>query len=107
MTFKEFLRHKNRTGPEISSVIESLRKEMPELSDDVKLAVEYAITYSAFTTISLDHREGRKQECAKLYNQISTKCPNMKKSEKIKIIADKLRVKGDCIRVYLRELNAA
>lgn len=105
MTFKEFLRHKNKTETEIYSIIESLRKKMPELSDDVKLAAEYATTYSAFTSIPLEHREGRKQECAKLYNQISARCPNMKKSEKIKIIADKLRVKGDCIRVYLRELE--
>lgn len=46
-----------------------------------------------------------KIHAGQLYQKLTQKNPQMKKSEKVKKIAAEMNVKNDCIYAYLRELN--
>lgn len=103
MKFNEFLRSKKYTEEEIKLIQEDLLNEKNSCSKNVQLAIEYSLSFSSFAFPKKDTREGRKMEAARMYKQMTMSCPKMKKSEKIKTIANKFSVKEDCIRVYLRE----
>lgn len=103
MKFTEYLRHLNYTPKQIAEIMSKLKDSKGLYPPEVEYAITYALTYSAFTSFPLETRWGRRDEARRKYIELSLSYPQMKRSEKIKLIADKMNVKTDCIRVYLRE----
>lgn len=71
---------------------------------NIKVLYKYALfTMTPENRVSL--REERKLQCKLRFLDIRQKSPKLKRSECVKILANEMNVKKDCIRVYLRELG--
>lgn len=102
-SFLVFLKAQNKTNKEIQEILAFIENELLKLNKDspeylaYKFALETNQELRKKTT-----RELKKQYCMTRYREMENL--NLKRSEKVKKIAEELGVNKDCIQVYLREL---
>ncbi len=101
MSFFTWLNLSGYSKNEQTYIACKLEEEKKFVGNEWRLLYEYVL--DECKKISVGDRESRKEECRALYNHLKQKT-SMKNSEIIKTIARKMKVKPDCIRVYLREL---
>lgn len=102
MSFFTWLELNGYSKQKQENIADKLEDEKNFVNNAWRLLYDYVL--DECEKISIGDRESKKQECKALYNMLS-KTTKMKKSEIIKTIADKMNVKTDCIRVYLREIK--
>lgn len=102
-SFLVFLKAQKKTDKEIQEILECIEKKVHNLKTD---SPEYlALKFSMETNKIIQNkskRELKKQYCMTRYRELEES--NLKRSEKVKLIAKELGVKKDCIQVYLREI---
>lgn len=101
MSFFTWLELNGYSKQEQTNIADKLEYEKNFVNNEWCLLYEYIL--DECEKIATGDRESRKQECKALYNHLKKKTV-MKNSEIVKTIAAKMKVKPDCIRVYLREL---
>ena len=105
MSFTEFLTKKGLSEENIEDILIFFKKLPPDSNSNLKLAAEYLLYQTGGIPQRISKRSQRKIEVLRKFNELSTRCSRMKKSEKVKTIAHELGVKPDCIYVYLREME--
>ena len=101
--FISYLKAQGVSEAEIEKIIISLDSFLETMKNTPP--VFYAISYAKDTIHFINRyskREERKELCYYLYKRMEK--TKMKRSEKVKAIANELEVKKDCVQVYLREL---
>ena len=100
--FLSYLKAQGLSKKEISETLKSLKMRLKIREEASEYyAIMFAIgTITAVTRYS--NREERKLECYYHYKNLEDS--NLKRSEKVKLIAKRMGVKKDCIQVYLREI---
>lgn len=102
-SFLVFLKAQKKSDNEIQEIIEYIKKTLTKINKD---SPEYLSFKFALETNQNLHnkskREVKKQYCMTRYRELEES--NLKRSEKVKIIAKELGVKKNCIQVYLREI---
>ncbi len=101
--FISYLKAQGLSDPAITKIIHKLQTDEKSKYDDVAYYTVAFALETIRTVTRYSNREERKRECYYLYKQLENS--GMKRSEKVRAIADKLGVKKDCIQVYLRELS--
>ncbi len=101
--FISYLKTQGLSDLLITKIIHRLETDEKNKYDEVTYyTVSFAIE-TIRTVTRYSNREERKRECYYLYKQLEK--TKMKRSVKVKAIADKMGVKKDCIQVYLREMG--
>lgn len=101
--FLAYLKAEDLSKQEIKEILYDLKNIFIETNDNTSLfyVIKFALdTINPVTRFS--SREERKQECYYHYKKLES--TGMKRSEKVRTIADKMKVNTDCIQVYLREI---
>ena len=101
--FSSYLKAQGLSDSTITKIIHRLETDEKSKYDDVTYYTVAFALETIQTVTRYTNREERKRECYYLYKKLEN--TKMKRSEKVRAIADKLGVKKDCIQVYLREMG--
>lgn len=105
MNFMEWLTKEGFSDSEIGNILCYFRKLPDSAPEAIKLVAKYILGDTDHFQTKQEKRSLAKVNAGQMYQILTKKYPNMKKAEKVKIIAERMHVKNDCIYTYLRELN--
>lgn len=102
-SFFVFLKAQKKTDAEIQEIMTYIKNKLSKLdpASPEYLSFKFALETNK-KIFNKSTRELKKQYCMIRYREMEN--TELKRSEKVKIIAEELGVKKDCIQVYLREI---
>ena len=105
MNFMEWLTKEGFSDAEIGNILCYFRKLPDYAPGELKLAAKFILGETDHFQPKEEKRSVAKINAGQMFQKLTRENPQMKKSEKVRKIAEKMNVKNDCIYAYLRELN--